>query len=301
MKIFRIALNDTFSFDEMCACIGYFDGMHVGHAALVKKTLKIAKERNMKSACITFDPDPWTIIKGIEELSHITSMEERISLGEQMGLDYWIIVSFTRELANMSTDDFEKMLASMNIKALICGFDYTYGSFGKGNVTTLKKQSYFDVFEVEAVTLYGDKISSTRIENEIEKGNMGLVSELLGRYYTVCGIVISGKSIGHSYGYPTANVKLSQLYVMPAKGVYIGYAIVRGNKYKCMINFGHNPSFNYKEELSVEAFLLDFNENIYDEKICLELVEKIRDEVKFSGKEELVQQLNLDILKAQQL
>lgn len=301
MKVVHVELNQFYELEENAACIGYFDGMHKGHLELVNQAIKRAKELNIKSACITFEPDPWVVIKKIENIPHITSMEERIEIGKQCGLDYWIIVSFTKELASLSCEAFEKMLASMNVKSLICGFDYTYGEKGKGNVDSLKKQKMFEVVEVDAVLYKNEKISSTRIEANIEKGDMKEVLHLLGRPYTLKGTVKKGSSLGKTIGFPTANLLMKHHYVMPHDGVYIGYAYVKNKHYKCMMNVGHNPTFNYQENISIEAFLLDFNDNLYDDEIELIFIEKIRDEKKFSSKEELIQQLNIDVLKAKQL
>ena len=301
MKIMRVSLNDKTDMEETAACIGYFDGMHLGHMKLIDEAIRQASQKKIKSACITFDPDPWSIIKGIKEIAHITSMEERIQIGEQCGLDCWIIVSFTEELAKLSAAAFEKMLADMNIKTLICGFDYSYGYMGKGNVATLKKQDYFDVVEVKEITYKDEKISSTRIEKMIQEGNVKEIVHLLGRPYSVTGIVEGGNSVGHTIGYPTANLKMKYNSLLPAVGVYIGYAFVQGSHYKCMMNVGHNPTFNYKQDVTIEAFLIDFDKQIYGCEMDLIFMEKIREEKCFASKEALVEQLNQDVLKAKAL
>lgn len=301
MEIIQVSLDKMTKLEATAACIGYFDGMHLGHMQLINEALAQAALKNIKSACITFEPDPWCVIKGLTDIAHITSMEERMQIGEQCGLDCWIIISFTKELAALSAAAFEKMLADMNVKTLICGFDYSYGYKGEGNVETLRKQHYFDVVEVEEITYKNEKISSTRIEEMIQKGNVKEVVHLLGRPYSIAGIVEGGNSLGHTIGYPTANLKLKYHSLLPAVGVYIGYAYVEGRNYKCMMNVGHNPTFNYKEAVTVEAFLIDFNSKIYGDEMELVFIEKIRDEKRFSGKEELVEQLNKDVLKAKAL
>lgn len=301
MKVVRINMQDAFDFEEMAACIGYFDGMHVGHMKLVENTLIKAKEKKLKSACITFDPDPWVVIKQMQDPAHITSMEERISIGESAGLDYWIILHFTKELADMSTDDFEKMLSDMHVKCLVCGFDYTYGKFGKGNVQTLKKQQLFDIVEVNEVLYENEKISSTRIEKAIENGKMKEIIPLLGRPYSMKGSVIHGLSNGKRMGYPTINLKLEQNYILPAVGVYIGYVIAFGKHYRAMMNIGHNPTVSYRKNVSIEAYLLDFEGDLYDESVELIFMDRIRDEKEFKSKEELVIQLDKDVLKAKAL
>ena len=301
MKVICMDLNKIEQLEGIVACIGYFDGMHLGHMRLIEETLKQAEAKSLKSACITFDPDPWCVIKQMEDIAHITSMEERIEIGRQCGLDYWIIISFTKQLASLSYQDFEKMLAQMNIKSLICGFDYSYGYKGEGNVETLKKQSYFDVVEVEEVTYEDEKISSTRIEKSIQEGDMKKTLHLLGRPYSIKGTITEGRSLGHTIGFPTANLKMKYHSILPHVGVYIGYAYVLGKHYKCMINVGHNPTFNYKEDIAVEAYLVDFEQKIYGDDMELIFIERIRDEKRFDSKEDLVEQLKRDVLKAKSL
>lgn len=301
MKVIRMDLNEIEQLEDLAACIGYFDGMHVGHMRLIEKTLEQADKKGLKSACITFDPDPWCVIKQMKDIAHITSMEERIEIGRQCGLDYWIILSFTKQLASLSYRDFEKMLDQMNVKVLICGFDYSYGYKGEGNVETLRKQSYFDVIEVEEVTYEDEKISSSRIEKTIQKGDMRTTTHLLGRPYSIKGTVAEGRSLGHTIGFPTANLKMKHHSILPLVGVYIGYAYVEGRHYKCMINVGHNPTFNYKEDIAVEAYLVDFDQKIYGDEMELIFIERIRDEKRFASKEELVEQLKCDVLKAKAL
>lgn len=301
MEIICVDCKHIIKCEKMAACIGYFDGMHVGHQKLVETTIQASKAKGIKSGCITFEPDPWCVLKNMTNIPHITSMREREEIGEKAGLDYWIIFSFTKELANLPTNEFENLLKDLNVQTLICGFDFTYGEKGKGNVQTLKKQHDFDVIQVDAVTFDGEKISSTRIEKEIQNGNMPLVSSLLGRNYVLSGHVVNGNNLGHTYGFPTANLKLHYNSILPKKGVYIGYADVMGKRYRAMMNVGHNPTFNYQENISIEAYLVDFDGVLYEEEMKLEFVEFIRDEKKFASKDELINQLKCDVKKAKAL
>ena len=301
MKLINVNLNELPILESSSACIGYFDGMHVGHMKLVLEMVNEAYKKNLKKALITFHPDPWVILKNKENIPHITSMEERIEIGQSLGLDYFIIIPFTKELSQMSNIEFEKMLSNLNIKTLICGFDYSYGYKGSGNIHTLKKQTYFDVIEVEAVKYNDEKISSTRIETSLENGNVHEMINLLGRYYSIVGNVINGKSLGKTIGFPTANIKLKYNSILPKVGVYIGYANIKNKTYRCMINIGNNPTFNYTDQLSIETHILDFDDNIYNQEIKVVFVERIRDEKKFNSKDELIHQLNIDIEKAKKL
>lgn len=302
MIVRRIRYDETIDTKEdLCACIGYFDGMHKGHMQLVSKTLEIAKLHNMKSALITFDPDPWVVLKGINP-AHITSMDERIAIGESFGLDEWIIVDFSRGLSQLSYEAFEdEILVKLHVKHLICGFDYSYGYKGSGNTTTLIESNKFDVHVIEPVEYNNEKISSTRIENEIKNGNVDKVTTLLGRPYSIKGTIIKGSAIGRTIGFPTANIQLKYDSLIPKKGVYIGYTLVDGKNIRSMMNIGHNPSINFQQELRIESHLLDFNEDLYGKEVEVIFIKRIRDEQRFNNKEELINQMKKDVLEASRL
>lgn len=303
MKVRRVELGKIEkSKEKLSACIGYFDGMHLGHMQLVRKAKEIAELKNIHSALITFDPDPWVILKGMKDVAHITSMEERIEIGRMCELDEWIIVEFTKELSQLSYQEFEeKILQALNIDTLVCGFDYHYGHKGSGSIETLKQQHHFDVEVVSEYTYQDEKVSSTRIQNCIEEGNMSILPHLLGRPYTISGVVVKGNQKGREYGYPTANVMPLYQSLLPKRGVYIGYTLVHGRNYKSMINIGHNPTFNYRQNISIESYCIGLDEDIYDEVVTLTFIEKIRDEEKFASKELLLEQLNKDVEKANAL
>lgn len=301
MEVLYVDLKNINSFKPLVACIGYFDGIHIGHQKLLSETIAFAKQNELKSACITFHPDPWVVIKKIENIPHLSSMTERIEYAERFHLDYWIILPFTEELSQMETKDFELLLSKLNVQKLICGFDFTYGYKGQGNIQSLKAHKNFEVIEVKEIKYLNEKISSTRIENAIYHGDMHLASKLLGRYYSIQGNVVKGSHLGNTIGFPTANIHCKYNAIIPQKGVYIGYINVDQNRYRCMMNVGHNPTFNYQEQISIEAYILDFDEDIYTKEVRIEFVEKIRDEKKFESKEQLILQLNQDIEKAKQL
>ena len=177
---------------------------------------------------------------------------------------------------------------------MICGFDFHYGYMGKGNSETLAREMGVPVSVVKAVEDEKGKISSTRICYAIEKGDMEEVRHLLGTSYQMSGTVVHGRHIGTSLGFPTANIDYGKEYLVPACGVYAGQVIVKGKKYMAMINVGHNPTLNYRNDISIEAHILDFNEDIYGQTITVSFINKIREEIKFNGLEELVNQLKID-------
>lgn len=300
MEIIKIKINsDVLVTQEISACIGYFDGIHIGHQQLIKKVIEVSNENHTIPALITFDPDPWSILHKEADLSHLTTMEERIAIGENLGLQKWIILHFDQEMADLSVEAFHALLKErLNIHSLICGFDYTYAKFGKGNIQSLKSQDQFNVYVVDAIMYQNEKISSSRIEKELSKGHIILVNELLDRPYQVWGGVIQGNQIGRTIGFPTANLKLEANYVLPKVGVYVAMIQVKDKQYEGFINIGYNPSFNFQDHLSIEANIFDFHEDIYDQRIGFTFLDWIRDECKFSGKDALIAQLKKDKLHA---
>ena len=280
--------------NPVVACIGYFDGMHKGHQALVNATLEKAKELGVESGLITFDPDPWVTLRDAKDVKHITPLQQRINIAVELGIKNIFILNFTKEMAALSPVDFIKVLDSCNIKALICGFDYHYGQFGKGDIESLKRDADFEVIVIDAVSDSEGKISSTRITNLIEEGEVHKAEELLGYAYRVEGYVVHGNAKGRTIGYPTANVSVPGEYLEPKSGVYACFALVDGKKYKAMVNIGHNPTFNYTETMSLEAYILDFSGDLYDKRLKISFKYYLRPEKKFKYIGNLKMQLEQD-------
>ena len=280
--------------NPVVACIGYFDGMHKGHQALVKATIEKAKELGVESGLITFDPDPWVTLRDAKDVKHITPLQQRINIAVELGIKNIFILNFTKEMAALSPVDFIKVLDSCNIKALICGFDYHYGQFGKGDIESLKRDADFEVIVIDAVSDSEGKISSTRITNLIEEGEVHKAEELLGYAYRVEGYVVHGNAKGRTIGYPTANVSVPGEYLEPKSGVYACFALVDGKKYKAMVNIGHNPTFNYTETMSLEAYILDFSGDLYDKRLKISFKYYLRPEKKFKYIGNLKMQLEQD-------
>lgn len=280
--------------NPVVACIGYFDGMHKGHQALVNATLEKAKELGVESGLITFDPDPWVTLRNAKDVKHITPLQQRINIAVELGIKNIFILNFTKEMAALSPLDFIKVLDSCNIKALICGFDYHYGQFGKGDIESLKRDADFEVVVIDAVSDNEGKISSTRITNLIEEGEVHKAEELLGYAYRVEGYVVHGNAKGRTIGYPTANVSVPSEYLEPKGGVYACFALIDGKKYKAMVNIGHNPTFNYTETMSLEAYILDFSGDLYDKRLKISFKYYLRPEKKFKYIGNLKMQLEQD-------
>ena len=297
MRIIQFSLDKPYIAKKpIVACIGYFDGLHLGHKKLIATTILEANKQNLEPSLITFEPDPWVTIKGLKNVKHIQTMKQRINLAAKLEIKNIIILQFTKEMADLEPDDFElKVLKPLNIHSLICGFDFHYGYCGKGNIDSLKHNRFMNTIMVDCVSEDNEKISTTRITKLIEEGNIEMANRLLDYRYQVFGKVIHGHKQGRTIGFPTANIKVDDEFIMLKSGVYAGYINVRNIWYKTMINIGHNPTFNHSDALSIEAHILDFKAEIYDETIILEFDHYLRDEKCFSNKSNLALQLEQDV------
>ena len=294
MEVNKISLQSHRSFSRgITACIGYFDGLHLGHQSLIKEVVSSAAKNHTIPALITFDPDPWVVLRGMHDPVHLTSMQDRVKIASQMGIEQFLILDFTKEMAALDIDAFHALLTRNGVKKLVCGHDFHYGQYGSGNAQTLLSQHEFEVAIIEPVTYDDVRISSTRIEQLIQDGDVATSAILLGRYYFLRGIVERGFRRGTTMHFPTANLLLKDHYLLPKKGVYAGIVSVHNQRYEAMINVGDNPTFaNHK--ITIEANLFDFDEKIYDEPITFYFVKFIRDEKRFENREELIWQLKSD-------
>ncbi len=282
--------------DKLAACIGYFDGFHLGHQSLFNKTLTIAKQKSLKSALISFDPDPWVVLHGVPNANHLTTINDRKVLAEKLGFDIWISIEFDKNMASLSPSEFIIKLQSINIQELVCGFDFKFGSKGTGTIDTLLS-AQSDNFHVHVISEYkvdNEKVSSTRIKIALKNGNMELVKQLLGRYYQLKGIVVGGKQIGRKIGYPTANLQVNSEYVLPKMGVYAGYVTIDSLRYQAMISIGLNPTVKDDRVVSIEAHIFDFDRDIYNKEVSFVYVQYLRPELKFNSLNGLIVQLKED-------
>lgn len=294
-----IVLSSTqlnISQEGIAACIGYFDGFHIGHQSLFNKTLSYARAQGLLSALISFDPDPSIILNPSHKIEHLTSLEDRKQLATTYGFDLWISIEFNQEMAQLSVNDFINKLKKMNIQHLVCGYDFRFGHKGLGSIEDLKQHQSkkFTVEVVNAVEYLDQKISTTRIKEALRGGQMELVEHLLGRSYALKGIVVKGRQLGRTLGYPTANLKMNEEYMMPKIGVYSGYVMINGLKYSSMIGIGYNPTVTQDHVVSLEAHIFDFDQDIYDQEVQFVLKQYVRSEIKFKSLDELIHQLKLD-------
>lgn len=303
MDIIHCNMDEFITYHQpLAACIGYFDGIHKGHQKLIQTVLDICQGNDCEPALITFEPDPWVVLKGIKDVCHITPMSHRMEIGESLGIKKWIILDFDRRMAQISVEQFhEDILKRLQVKHLVCGQDFHYASKGSGSIETLSHCEDFQLHVVEAVLDNQQRISSTLIEQFIQQGEMQECKRQMGRAFALKGIITKGNQMGRKYGFPTANLKLEDAYIIPKKGVYAGYVEYAQQYYPAIINIGHNPSFNYSLKTSIEAHILDFNQDIYGQRCTFHFEAYLRGEVCFEGMEALATQLKKDELQARMI
>ncbi|GAE91571.1 riboflavin kinase [Gracilibacillus boraciitolerans JCM 21714] len=229
------------------AAFGFFDGVHQGHRTVIKKAITIAAESNKKSAVITFDPHPSVVLQNTKEtIRYITPIEEKIKQIELLGVDRLYIIRFDKNLAKLSPKEFLTHFADeLHITHIVAGFDFTFGHKGAGNMENIHDLVHLntEVTTIGRLDFQGEKISSTRIRADLKRGKMEEVERLLGRPYTLGGEVIHGDKRGRTIGYPTANIKIEDDYVLPRIGVYAVEIKIDNEIYSGMANIGYNPTF----------------------------------------------------------
>jgi riboflavin kinase/FMN adenylyltransferase len=280
--------------------MGTFDGVHLGHQAIIKE-MNNRRGKHQKSTLVTFEPHPQDVIgKKEREIKLLTLLDEKIEILNLTGLDRLIVIPFAREFSLIEPEEFiEKILVSkIGMKEIIIGFNHAFGKNRRGGFELLKdledKFGYV-VDMIKPVYFNGENISSTRIRSVIKDGNVELASSLLGRNYSLSGIVVKGDGRGKKLGFPTANIDISsQKKLIPSNGVYEVLVFHSKGKYKGAMNIGTRPTFGLTQK-TIEVFILDFDKNIYGERLKVEFVRRIRDEQKFNSVDELIKQMEKDV------
>lgn len=285
--------------------IGVFDGVHLGHRKIIHKLTTEAHAENSPAIVLTFDPHPSSVLTG-RDIKYLTTPNERANLLESLGVDIVIIQRFTRDLSTATTQEYMSHLKqTLDLKHLLIGYDFALGKGREGNATRLSEIGKELNYTVEVVHALSDGmgvISSTEIRKLVTIGNVSEAAKLLGYPYSLSGIVIHGEGRGKSIGIPTANIDYSKRKVIPANGIYVCWAYVGNEKFMAATNIGFNPTFTPERQIpSLEAHLLDFDRDIYDQEVKLEFVARLRDELKFNSVESLLEQIHDDINKTRQM
>ena len=278
--------------------IGVFDGVHLGHQLLVSKVKEKAAAANLDSVVVTFLHHPRLVLGRQSHITFITSIEERISRLQGLGVSHVVTLSFTHELARLSAREFVTLLMDyLKMRELVIGPDFALGKERSGNIASLQALGSELGFGIEVVPplLYqGEVVSSTAVRGALARGEVNKMNKLLGRHFTLTGQVEKGDARGRTLGFPTANLIPNEEQALPADGVYACYAILAKQKYQGVLNIGVRPTFRGVQRL-VEVHILDFSGNIYGQELQVELIDRLRDEMKFPGPEELKIQMGKDV------
>jgi len=283
--------------------IGNFDGCHKGHQEIFRRTRIHATQIGGVSVVYTFNPHPASVLKGITP-QLIYTLEEKINAVEALGMDVLIIAPFTREYAETQPELFlkETIVRRIGASGVVVGHDFSFGRKALGDIPFLKRMGAkmgFFVECVEPVTLDGGVISSTRIRKLIQSGDVSGAARLMLHPYRISGPVIHGMARGRDLGFPTANIKPEKA-LLPAYGVYAVHVYQGDQKWDAVVNIGNNPTFG-DTETSLEAFLFDFEGDLYGSGITVEFIEHIRGEIKFADKRYLIEQIDADCQKAKEI
>ena len=299
MKIYN-CIKDFEPVENAVITIGTFDGVHLGHQAIFKKMKEEAVRIGGKTVVITFFPHP-RIVLGLDSknLKFINTQEKKINRIEAAGIDYLVIINFTKEFARLSSEEFlrEFVYKKVHPVKVITGYDHHFGKNREGSYDFLLKMGKelgFEVEKVDAVYVQDVKVSSTKIRDFLKAGKIRAANAFLGYEYSITGKVVKGKSIGHDLGFPTANIEVADEYkLIAAVGVYACRVEYMGKTYKGMSNIGYRPTID-EGDLTIEVNIFDFDKDIYGEEITISFVDRMRDEKKFESLEALKIQLAKD-------
>ena len=280
--------------------VGTFDGIHYGHQKIIQRLQKIAKKNNGESVLLTFDPHPRKVLLNDQGLKLIHTVKEKINILEKLGLDHLVIYPFTKEFSKFSAKTYidELLVKKLGTHTLVIGYDHHFGNDREGNIDLLKKHEKSNPFyleEIKAHEIEEIKISSTKVRRAIENGNIHLVDDYCGHFYEFSGEVVHGNGIGKTIGTPTANIQLnSNEKIIPLDGVYAVICQIKDANFKGIMNIGYKPTVNKGEKRTIEIHLFDFNKDVYELELRAKVIERIRDEVKFSSLESLKSQIFKD-------
>ncbi len=283
--------------------IGNFDGVHIGHRAIIKQVLEFAAEHNVPSVVMTFDPHPREVIYKGQEVPAIVTFSERARLIGELGVDYLVKVDFTPEFASCEAEWFvEEVVYKLSPSLMVVGHDFRFGKGRKGDAELLEKAGRrygFSVVSVPAIKVLGKPVSSTRIRGLVQAGEMGRAHLLLGEPFNIRGKVIPGHGRGKDLGFATANLSWENRLV-PPDGVYAAVACWDGNRCPAVVNIGANPTFN-DQVVSIEAHIMGYSGDLYEREIRVALYQRLRGEIKFDSPEALSRQIKKDVQNTRQI
>jgi len=306
MKIYR-DISEIEGAGKSVVTVGTFDGIHKGHVDIIKFVVDEAEKDKAENFVVTFEPHPRLVVSKKFDIGILTAFEEKAALFEKLNVQNLLVVNFNNEFADISHEEFVKsyLVDKINASHIVIGHDHKFGKGRSGDenkLLHLANQLNFRLTVIPAVYADGLEVSSTKIRNALTSGNLTDANKLLGRYYSLKGLVVEGVQRGREIGFPTANIEpLNKSKLIPMNGVYAVKCSISGEKYSGVLNIGKRPTFENQDKVFIELHIFDFEQDIYGKPVELEFVERIRDEKKFNLVNELVEQINFDIKKAKQI
>lgn len=278
--------------------IGVFDGVHLGHKHLLAKLTQRARELNLLSGVVTFNPHPQKVLSPETKLLFLTDLNQRVTLLKNEGADVVVVLTFTQALAQLSASHFVGLLKDyLRMKELVIGPDFGLGQKREGNVNTLRalgEAMQFRVTVVPPATVNGEVVSSTAIRKALADGDLRKVHDLIGRAFSLHGKVIPGASRGAKLAFPTANLEIASEQALPAEGVYVTWAYISNRVYESMTYIGRQLTFGGQQSM-VEVHVLDYHGNLYGQELKIDIIERLRGEKQFETAEALSQQIARDV------
>lgn len=298
MKTFH-SISQFSSQKHTVVTIGTFDGVHIGHRKIISKLIQASDDTDLESLVLTFFPHPRMILQDNQELKLLNTIEERTQLLSDCGLQNLVIHPFDHAFSRLTAEEFVQSIIAeqFNCKKMIIGYDHR---FGRNRTATIEdlivygEKYHFEVEQISAEEIHDVTVSSTKIRKAIEEGNLALANSYLGYYYLLTGKIEKGKGIGRTINFPTANLVVEETYkLIPKQGVYVIQSKWEDKLVKGIMNIGFNPTVN-GEKQSIEVHFFDFDEILYDKKIQIQVIHRLRDEIKFESLEKLKIQIQLD-------
>jgi riboflavin kinase/FMN adenylyltransferase len=307
VKVFRELAEVPDGFGPSAVTIGKFDGVHSGHRAVIRRLGEVAAEKGLTSTVITFDRNPLEVLAPEKCPVSLVSIEQKLDLLAETGVDATLMIAFDRALADLSPEDFVHriLVDRLHAAAVLVGSDFRFGARGAGDVAMLRElgETYgFVVHLIDDVRPEaGRRVSSTWIRELLAEGDVGHAASLLGHIPTLRGVVVHGAKRGRELGFPTANLSPDSEGLIPADGVYAGWLTDGGERYPAAISVGNNPTFEGVPQKQVEAYVLDRELDLYDHHVEISFVERIRGMVAYSGIDPLIAQIADDVTQARRI
>jgi riboflavin kinase/FMN adenylyltransferase len=301
MMIFRAPEDVPGDFGPSAVTVGKFDGVHAGHRAVIGTLKQVAEDRGLVSTVITFDRHPLQLLAPEKCPPSLVGLDQKLDLLAEVGLDAALVLTFDRSIADLDPEEFVRriLVDAVHAQVVLVGRDFRFGSGGAGTVETLRQLGATYGFSVEIIDDVqpenGRRVSSTWIRELLADGDVSHAADLLGHVPVVRGTVVHGAKRGRQLGFPTANLSPESEGLIPADGVYAGWLTDGGERYPAAISVGNNPTFDGVPQKQVEAYVLDRELDLYDHRVEIAFVERIRGMVAFAGIEPLIEQMRDDI------